>query len=133
MKEQIKKYSASAKMFFLWAGIIATIAYRVIIVLNFYSPYWVKVFWYIGTIGFIFYFGYRFDVQRRESNLVRDYDLANVVRKAKMDSKKKKVLIHVVQTRGTSKAKWNSLFIFLLSIVALIIGILLDIGLISFG
>lgn len=131
-KEKIRNYSKPLKFFFFLAGIIATLAYRIIIVLNFYSPYWVKVAWYIGTIGFIFYFGYRFDVQRREFNIVKDYDLLKVVRKSKIDSKHKRVLKHVVNTVQTSKARWNSLFIFLLSIVVLILGILLDLGLVGF-
>ena len=133
MKEKIKKYSTPIKYFFFLAGAVATLAYRVIIVLNFYSPYWVKVSWYIGTIGFIFYFGYRFDVQRRESNLVSDYDLVGVVRKSGIKAKEKKVLNHIVKTISTSKAKWNSLFIFLLSLIVLILGILLDFGWVGFS
>ena len=50
------------RLFFFWAGITATIAYRVIIVLNLYSPFWVKIAWYVGTIGFVLYFGHRFNI-----------------------------------------------------------------------
>lgn len=133
MKEKIKNYSKSLKFFFFLAGIIATFAYRVIIVLNFYSPYWVKVAWYVGTIGFILYFGFRFSVQRKEFHVVKDYDLVKIIRESKIKPKDKKVLNHVVKTIANSKARWNSLFIFLLSILALIIGIILDLGWLSFG
>jgi len=132
MKEKIKNYSAPVKYLFFWVGAIATLAYRIIIVLNFYSPYLVKVVWYVGTIGFILYFGYRFDVQRREFKLVSDYDLIKAVRESKIDSQHKKILKHVVKTVSTSKARWNSLFISLLSLVALILGIFLDLSWISF-
>ena len=133
MKEKIRTYSKGLKYFFFLVGIIATLAYRVIIVLNYYSPYWVKVAWYVGTIGFTLYFGYRFDVQRRESKLVNDYDLLKVIRKSGIDKKHKRVLNHVVGIVSKSKAKWNSLFIFLLSFAVLILGIILDLGWISFG
>jgi len=133
MKGGIFRYPLGIKWIFFWAGVIATFAYRVIIVLNFYSPYWVKVFWYIGTAGFILYFGYRFDIQRREKNLIKDYDLVGAVKKSKLKGKQKKVLEYVIKTNLNSKAKWNSLFIFLLSILALVIGILLDVGWIGFG
>ena len=127
------KYPLGLKWIFFWAGVIATFAYRIIIILNFYSPYWVKVFWYIGTSGFILYFGYRFDIQRREKNLIQDYNLLSAVKKSKLKGKQKKVLEYVIKTNLNSKARWNSLFIFLLSILALIIRIFLDTGLISFG
>jgi len=133
VKEKIKNYSRPIKYLFFLVGIIATFAYRVIIVLNFYSPYWVKVAWYIGTIGFMFYFGYRFEIQRRESSLVADYDLIKVIKNLKIEKKSKKALNHVVKIVSSSKAKWNSLFISLLSLVALVIGIVLDLGWIGFG
>ena len=132
-KEKIKTYPKTLKYFFFLAGIIATLAYRVLIVLNYYSPYWVKVAWYIGTIGFTIYFGYRFDVQRRESNLVNDYDLLGAIRKSGIDKKHKRILNHVVGIVSKSKAKWNSLFIFLLSFAVLVLGILIDVGLVKFG
>jgi len=114
---------------FFLAGIIATLAYRSIIVLNAYSAYWVKVFWYVGTIGFILYFGHRYEIQKRRANLVSDYNLIKEVEKAKnVKGKKREALIYIVKTTLTSKAQWNSGFIFILSVIALIIGILLDFG-----
>ena len=132
-KEEVKNYSKSVKYAFFVIGVIATIAYRIILVLNFYAPSWVNAIWYGGTIGFVFYFGYLFEVQRRESRLVADYDLVGVLKKSKIKEKDKAVLNHVVKLVSTSKEKWNSLFISLLSLVALIVGILLDLNWISFA
>jgi hypothetical protein len=129
MKELGKSNLKSIKIFFFLAGIIATLAYRIIIVLNFYDPYWVKVSWYIGTVGFILYFGHRFEIQRRTSKLSQNYNLIREIEKNNgIKGKKKEALLYVVKTISTSKAKWNSLFIFLLSILALIVGIILDLG-----
>jgi hypothetical protein len=128
MKEEIVSYAGSVKMFFFVAGIIATLAYRVIIVLNFYNPLWVKVSWYIGTVGFILYFGFRYDVQRRESKIVSDYGLLGVIDKTSIKGKQKKALKYILRTNLNSKARWNSLFICLLSILALLVGIVFDLG-----
>lgn len=115
------------RLFFFWTGIIATIAYRVIIVLNFYSPLLVKIAWYIGTVGFIFYFGHRFNIARKRAKLVQDYRLIEVVDNADcLDSQKKLALHYLVETSLTSKSKWNSGLIFILSFIALIIGIFID-------
>ena len=115
------------RLFFFWAGLIATIAYRIIIVLNFYDPLWVKIAWYIGTIGFILYFGHRYDIARKRARLVEDYDLIKTVERAKnINPQKKEALHYLVKTSLTSKSRWNSAMIFILSLVALIIGIILD-------
>lgn len=116
------------RLFFFWAGIIATVAYRIIIVLNAYSPLWVKVSWYIGTIGFILYFGHRFDVARRRAKLVRDHKLIEAVNDAQcLDPQKKLALHYLVKTSLTSKSRWNAGAIFILSVIALLVGIFMDI------
>lgn len=116
------------RLFFFWTGIIATVAYRIIIILNLYSPLWVKIAWYIGTIGFIFYFGHRFNTAKKRADLVKDYKLVETINKAIcIDSEKKTALRYLVKTSLTSKSRWNSAVIFILSVIALFIGILMDI------
>ncbi len=115
------------RLLFFWAGLIATVAYRIIIILNLYNPLWVKVSWYIGTVGFILYFWHRFRVATKRANLIKDYDLISTVDKAQgIDHQKKLALRYLVKTSLTSKSRWNSALIFILSVVALIIGIILD-------
>jgi len=124
----IEPNSKPVRLFFFWAGIIATVSYRIIIILNSYDPLWVKIAWYIGTIGFILYFGHRFDVARKRANMVRDYKLIETVDKAKgIDSQDRMALRYLVKTSLTSKSRWNAAVIFILSVVALFIGIFMDI------
>jgi hypothetical protein len=132
MKEMIKSNRTAVRLFFFWAGIIATFTYRAIIVLNFYSPYWVKIFWYIGTVGFVLYFGHRYNIEKKRADLVLKYDLINVVeKKTKVSGVKKDALLYLVNTNLTSRSRWNSAFIFWLSLLALAIGIVMDLGLIK--
>jgi len=60
--DSLQPHSQPIRLLYFWIGIVATIAYRVIVVLNNVSAVWVQVAWYIGTVGFIFYFAHRFDV-----------------------------------------------------------------------
>ncbi len=125
----IKSNKKSLRIFFFLIGIIATLAYRIIIVLNFYSPYWVKVSWYIGTIGFTLYFWHRYEIQKKRVELINKYGLVGVVERLdQISGKRKEALNYLVKTTATSKSRWNSLTIFLLSLLALIGGILLDLG-----
>lgn len=114
------------RWFFFWAGLIATIAYRIIIVLNLYSPQWVRVSWYIGTIGFILYFGHRYNVAKKRANLVKDYNLVESLDRCDIQPDQKQALHYLVKTSLTSKSRYNSALIFILSVLALIIGIYLD-------
>jgi len=116
------------RLFFFWAGIIATVAYRIIIVLNWYSPLWVKISWYIGTIGFVLYFWHRFRVAKKRARLIKDYGLIEAVDKIDcIDPQKKLALRYLVKTSLTSKSRWNSAIIFILSLLALFAGIFIDI------
>ncbi len=125
--ESIKAHAQSVRLFYFWAGIIATFAYRVIIVLNFYSPVWVQIAWYIGTVGFSVYFWHRYDIQKKRAQMVVDYQLSDVIATASFDSPEQQAALeYIVKTTATSKSKWNSMFIFVLSVLALIVGVVLD-------
>jgi hypothetical protein len=126
MEEEMKFYPSSLKWSFFFIGFLATVAYRIIIILNFYSPLWVKIAWYIGTVGFILYFGYLYIVQTRRVKLIEKYKLVEVVKRSGIRGKNKKALQYLVHSNATSKARWNSVLIFILSVVALLIGIFLD-------
>jgi len=126
--EVIEPNPKFVRLFFFWAGIIATVAYRIIIVLNWYSPLWVKVSWYIGTVGFVLYFWHRFSVAKKRARLIKDYRLIEAVDKIDdIDPQRKLALRYLVKTSLTSKSRWNSAVIFILSLLALFVGIFIDI------
>ena len=119
--------SKRLRLVYFWLGLIATFAYRIIIVLNFFEPIWVKVAWYVGTIGFIIYFWSRYKVVKRFSSLIHDEGLVGAVEKAtNLSADQKKALSHIIETLDTTKARLNYVIIFILSALALIAGIILD-------
>lgn len=130
--EEIEPNPTPVRVFFFLAGIIATLAYRAIIVINFLSPFWVQVFWYTGTVGFIIYFWHRYMVQRKRADLVEKYDLVNLAKETPGKTEDQgEALTYIVKTSLTSRSRWNSMFIFVTSVLALLIGIALDLGLAS--
>lgn len=114
------------RMLFFWSGIIATFSYRIIIVLNFYNPMWVRVAWYVGTVGFIIYFIHRFRVTNRRAQMIRDHDLVKKVDMFPANEHDKEVMRYIFKSLSTSKERWNYVFVFTLSALALITGIILD-------
>lgn len=127
--EDAKANPKSLRLFYFWAGIVATFAYRAIVVLNFYSATWVKIFWYIGTIGFILYFIHRFDISKKRSALIVEHRLREKLDKNTLDKltpDDEEALAYILKTLVSSKEKWNYYAIFIMSALALILGVLLD-------
>jgi hypothetical protein len=124
------KYQNSNK-YYRWlvffVGLVATLAYRIIIILNYYSSLWVEIAWYIGTIGFIWYFAHRYRVQNYHASLVRDKKLTEKICQNKLTKDDCDALLYLLKSTSSSKAKWNSIAIFILSAAALLYAIVLDI------
>jgi len=124
---EIYEDSKQIRLMYFWLGLAATFAYRIIIVLNFYEPIWVKVAWYIGTIGFIIYFWSRYRVVKQFSSLIQENKLVGAIDKASnISADQKRALSHIIKTLDKTKAQVNYIAIFILSVVALMAGIVLD-------
>ena len=82
---------------------------------------------YIGTIGFILYFGHRYDIARKRADLIKKYDLVKIVDSSDIEHDEKQALHYLVQTTLTSKSRWNSAIIFILTSLALLVAIFIDI------
>lgn len=122
-----KLHSNSVRLFFFWMGIIATFCYRAIVVVNNYSKFWAQIFWYIGTIGFIFYFVHRYQISQNRAKLIKKYNLAEKIEGLReLSSDEKDAITYIFDTLQSSREKWNSIFIFVVSFIALILGFYLD-------
>jgi hypothetical protein len=123
----IKPHSNAVRLFYFWAGIIATFLYRAIIVTTDLSTFWTKVFWYVGTVGFILYFAHRFQVSEKREHLIVENELDKKIAKLKeLDENDRAAMEYIFKTLVSSKERWNYIFIFVTSGIALLIGIYLD-------
>ncbi len=125
--EKVKTSPNIMRLFYFWSGIIATFAYRIIIVLNFYSTAWVKISWYVGTIGFIVYYIHRFEISQKRSRVIIEHQLREKLNHLdKLGKSDHEALAYILETLVSSKEKWNNYFIFILSGLALLAGIIFD-------
>lgn len=122
-----KIHSNTVRLFFFWTGILATFLYRAIVVVNNYSKFWAQMFWYVGTIGFIIYFAHRYQISQNRAKLIQEYDLDQKIKSLKeLSPDEKDAIKYIFATLQSSKEKWNSIFIFVSSAVALVLGFYLD-------
>lgn len=126
--EKTKAHSSALRLFYFWTGIVATLTYRAIIVLTNYSDLWVKIFWYIGTIGFVIYFAHRYQISEKRVKLIKERSLVEKINNLSgLDHTDREAMEYIFSTLTTSKEKWNYIAIFVLSGLSLIIGIYLDV------
>jgi len=121
--KKVEPSSQYVRLFFFISGIIATIAYRIIFLLD---SFWIEVAWYVGTIGFALYFGHRAVIENRKAKLVEDYQLIKEVQESNLGQEQRSALLYLVKTSLTSKARFNSAFIFIASVVVLIANLAID-------
>jgi uncharacterized membrane protein YbhN (UPF0104 family) len=126
-KETPTIHSPLVRNFYFWSGIIATFAYRIINFLTNFNPIWAQVAWYAGTVGFILYFMHRYQISEKRSRLIKEYALEKKMAESKeLAPDEKEILAYIFSTLQSSKEKWNYIFIFVVSILALIIGVYFD-------
>ena len=117
------------RIWIFMVGVIATIAYRIVIILNHYSQFWVEVAWYIGTIGFIWYFAHRFNIENKRDKLIEKLNLVEKIQAGQsFNNEDKTALLYILKSLGTSLAKWNYIAIFFFSFLAMAYAIYADLS-----
>ncbi len=125
--DDLKVHSKPIRTFYLWAGIIATLAYRIIIVLTNTSDFWVKLSWYIGTIGFIIYFIHRYQISEKRAEIIKKYRLEEKTSQLEnLSIEDKEAMKYIFHSLHVSSEKIIFIVIFFSSAVALLAGIYLD-------
>lgn len=125
--DELKVHSKPIRTFYLWAGIIATIAYRIIIVMADVNTFWIKLSWYVGTFGFILYFMHRYDISEKRAKIIKEYGLEGKVSQIQnLDEKDKSAMKYIFHSLRISSEKTIYIVIFITSALALLAGIYLD-------
>ncbi len=102
-------------------GVIATISYRLVIVFSDYSLFWLDVSWYVGTVGFVWFFGHRWSVENRRDLLIEKLNLTTKIESGQtLNQEEKDALVYILRGLSTSLAKWNYIAIFVFSSLAII-------------
>lgn len=124
--ETAQTHAKPIRLLYFWTGITATLLYRAIIVLEHYTSAGVKAAWYLGTVGFIIYFSHRFRISQKRSRLILEHNLIAKVDSLDLDDDDKAAMRYIFTTLESTKEKWNYIWIFLTSALALLAGIILD-------
>ncbi len=110
---------------FFLIGLFSAIAFRAIIVLQRMEPNWVRPVWYLGVVGYILFFFYRFGITKKRKKAISDYALIEKVESKTLSDEDRKVLLYLLSSIKVSLEDMNYALIFFLSIVAIAADIIL--------
>lgn len=107
---------------FLALGVISAVAFRAITVLNFIEPAWVRPVWYLGVLGYMFFFLYRYYISNKRKKTIEKFQLIEKIEaNACLTQEDRQVVLYLLSSLKKSPENLNYLIIFYLSIAAIII------------
>lgn len=113
-------------LFFL-IGVISAISFRALIIFTHVHPEWFRPVWYLGTVGYVIFFLYRYWISQKRKRAIRQYDLLNKLKgPGELTGEEREVLVYLLSSLAKSREDLNYLFIFFLSIFAVAADLLLS-------
>jgi hypothetical protein len=105
---------------FLVIGLISAVAFRMLTILNSTHPALVRPVWYLGVIGYILFFAYRYYISEKRKKTILDNNLIKKISgEACLSENDRELLHYLMSSIVKSKENVNYLFIFVLSLIAI--------------
>jgi len=111
---------------FFILGLLSSVAFRAIILLQKFEPTWVRPVWYLGVIGYMIFFLYRYRIsQRRKHTIERTGIVSKLERGEMLTADDRAAALYLVNSIRKSPEDWNYLAIGALSVIAVILDLVL--------
>ena len=111
---------------FLVIGLLSAVAFRLVTIINTFAPSLLRPVWYFGVIGYIFFFAYRYHISEKRKTAIRANRLLEKIQgQGEITTEDRALIAYVLSSIIKSKENLNYLFIFVLSLVAVAVDILL--------
>lgn len=127
-----RRYGMPIINLYFYVGLISAILLRSIIIADHYSAFWGKAIWYIGVLGYLWFFTHRYHISKRRFDVVKNLNLLEKIkRQQKLTDKDLEGLEYLLCSLSVSKERANYLIISVLSIVAMVVSLSLDLGILK--
>lgn len=111
---------------FFLLGVLSSVAFRAIILFQKFSPDWVRPVWYFGVIGYMIFFMYRYGISLRRKRTIAQTSIIDKVKGgAPLSEDDREATLYLLSSVQKSREDWNYLAIFVLSIAAIALDLLL--------
>ena len=111
---------------FFLLGLISSLAFRAIILFQKFNPSLVRPAWYFGVIGYMLFFVYRYRISIRRKRAIKQ---TNIIEKLEagttLSAEDREAALYLLSSIRKSPEDWNYLAIFILSVAAIVLDLLL--------
>lgn len=120
-----KLFSKKVILFFFLIGLCSALLFRLIIFLNYIDTAYSRLAWYLGVVGYLFFFGFRFYISLKRRNVIIKNELISKIKNSNLDQASVKDVSYILNSITKSKEMFNYIFIFITSGLAIIFDIIL--------
>ena|SRR5437867_12742400 len=111
---------------FFLLGLLSSVAFRAIILLQKFNPGWVRPVWYFGVVGYMVFFMYRYRISLRRKSAIEGSSLIQKLRSgADLTGADREAALYLLTSIQKSREDWNYLAIFVLSLIAIALDLVL--------
>ena len=101
-------------------GLAGAVSLRLILLADAYRPELIRLFWYLGVVGNMFFFLFRSYITIRRTRLIKDLELLKKLEDGSpLDATEYKAVKYLVASLKVSKELWNYAVITIFSLLAI--------------
>ena len=106
---------------FFVIGLVSALSFRLLIGVKELQPDLFRSVWYVGIIGYILFFSFRYAITRKRKKAIRDFDLiAKLEQGGELSTADRQVVAYLLSSLEKSRENLNYLFIFVTSGLAIL-------------
>lgn len=107
---------------FFIIGLVSALSFRSLMVLKELQPEMFRLVWYVGLIGYIFFFSFRYFISCKRKKAIRDYNLLSKLENGEnLSADDRQVVTYLLSSLQKSRENINYLFIFVTSAIAIVL------------
>lgn len=119
------KHKWIRELFFL-LGILGALGLRLVLIFNNIDPLLARVTWYLAIISLTAFYYYRRWIEKKRRSLIIDFNLLEKINNNKMSNSDREKIATLLGSTIVSKQMINLNFLFLASVVILLVQLYLD-------
>ncbi|MDK2825493.1 hypothetical protein SAMN04488589_0029 [Methanolobus vulcani] len=124
-------YSLKRIQFYFWLGLFSAVFLRLIIIADYYNGILSKALFYLGVLGYLVFFAHRYHVATRRVEVLRNLELLSKIEsRTPLSEEDYHGLQYIMWSLSVSKERMNYLVIFAFSVIAIVLSLALDLGIV---
>ena len=125
MKQPHTLPTSVINLFFI-IGLISALSFRTLMAVGELYPDMIRLVWYVGIIGYILFFSFRYFIARKRRRAITEFDLISKIKEDRpLSENERGVVVYLLSSLQKSRENLNYLFIFTTSILAILVDIAL--------